>query len=154
MKAVLRTQKLYKEWICIYSKNVYLSVFLSVWMAALKAVLSHAPNIEQIASLSLVMIQILTVQLEARRLRNLHISAFHQAASATSQACAFKMTCPDLWMTDWTFHSIFSTVACESQGSLGKPWWNHALPFLNSGTTSKNIRSNHAPFKWLGCWVV
>lgn len=38
MKAVLRTQKLYKEWICIYNKNVYLFVFLSVRMAALKAV--------------------------------------------------------------------------------------------------------------------
>lgn len=139
MTAVLKTQKLYKEWICIYSKEVCLSVFLSVWMAAPKAVFSYAPNIKQIASLSLMMMQTLTVLLEAP-LRNLHISAFHQAASATSQACAFKMTCPDLWMTDWTFLSlIFSTLAFESQGSLRKPWWNHALPFLNSGTTSKNI---------------
>lgn len=43
-----------------------------------------------------------TIQLEAP-LSSFHISVFHREASATSQACAFKMTCPELWTTGWTF---------------------------------------------------
>lgn len=34
------------------------------------------------------------------------------------------------WLAEHFHSSIFFTLACESQGSLGKPWWNHALPFF------------------------
>ncbi len=121
--------------------------------AALKAVLSHAPHMDQLLHL-LFLIRILHCWVGGSVTQPPHFCCLIEQRVYQSGLC-FQNDMP-WFVNDWLNNLLINIlyVGLWESRFIWQTLVKSCLTIFNAGITSKNIRSNHAPFQWLGCWVV